>query len=428
MDRSFGQFPPTTGMYLVSCLLKSDAAQMVQCLRQSFLRGRFMRLLVVDDAPDIATLLKLAFQLDGYAVDTALAGEQALEQASIHTYDVAILDLNLPDLDGMDVCRRLRAEQPQLLIIMLTARSSRREIIAGLDAGADDYLTKPFNYEELVARVRALLRRDMRVRQPLLQCGDLALDPAAGWAWQAGQRLSLSRKQFRILEYLMRRRGEVVSQEDLLEHVWNAEANPFTNTVRVHINALRRALNDTAAQQRYIETVVGQGYRFDDFAHPPDLTETLSPPMYASSTQPDESEARRNTMATRSWHDQLANAPKLLIVDDAPDITQLLVVYFHQAGFNTMAAYAGRAALDLARQTGPDLIILDLGLPDMDGLDVCREIRQTSSVPIVMLTKRNAEQDRQQGLAAGASAYVTKPFDAHNLQAVVRSLLSQPAQ
>jgi DNA-binding response OmpR family regulator len=386
-----------------------------------------MRLLVVDDAPDIATLLKLAFQMDGYAVDTALSGEQALELAAVHEYDVLILDLNLPDLDGIDVCRRLRSDQPRLLIIMLTARTARDEIIIGLDAGADDYLTKPFDYEELVARVRALLRRDMRVRLPLLECGDVKLDLATGSVWQAGRRLSLSRKQFRILEYLMRRRGEVVSQEELLEHVWNAEANPFTNTVRVHMNALRRALGDTAAHPRYIETMVGVGYRFDDFARRPTLTETLSTPAYASSMAIEESATRRNAMSTRSWQDQLANAPKLLIVDDAPDITQLLVVYFHQAGFNTLAAYDGRAALDLVQRTNPDLIILDLGLPDMDGLDVCREIRQTSTVPIVMLTKRSTEADRQQGLAVGANAYITKPFDANDLQTTVRSLLNYSA-
>jgi DNA-binding response OmpR family regulator len=385
-----------------------------------------MRLLVVDDAPDIATLLKLAFQLGGYAVDTALSGEQALEMAAVHEYDVVILDLNLPDLDGVEVCRRLRAEQPQLLMIMLTARITKDQVIAGLDAGADDYLTKPFDYEELVARVRALLRRDMRVRLPLLECGDLKLDPAAGCAWQAGSRVSLSRKQLRILEYLMRRRGEVVSQEDLLEHIWNAEANPFTNTVRVHINALRRALGDTAAHPRYIETVVGLGYRFDDFAHRSHLTGTLSPIAYASSTVIDESETGRNTMSAQSWRDQLANAPTLLVVDDAPDITQLLVVYFHQAGFNTLAAYDGRSALDLLQRANPDLVILDLGLPDMDGLDVCRGIRQASAVPIVMLTKRNAEAERRQGLAAGANAYITKPFDAYDLQTAVRSLLNYP--
>jgi two-component system, OmpR family, response regulator len=383
-----------------------------------------MRLLVVDDAPDIATLLKLAFQIDGYAVDTALCGADALELAAIHDYDIMILDLNLPDMDGIDVCRQLRTENPRLLMIMLTARTAKDAIIAGLDAGADDYLTKPFDYEELVARVRALLRRDMRVRLPIVVCGDLKLDPAAARVWQAGCRVALARKQFRILEYLMRRRGEIVSQEDLLEHVWNAEANPFTNTVRVHINALRRALGDNAAHPRYIETVVGVGYRFDDFARQGELTETLSAAAYTSSIAPGQPDTRRNTMATRSWNDQLDSAPKLLIVDDAPDITQLLVVYFHQAGFSTLAAYDGRAALDLAQRANPDLIILDLGLPDMDGLDVCRELRQTSAVPIVMLTKRNTEDDRRRGLSAGASAYITKPFDANDLQATVRSLLN----
>jgi DNA-binding response OmpR family regulator len=384
---------------------------------------RLMRLLVVDDAPDIVTLLKLAFQLGGYAVDTALSGEQGLELAAVHSYDVVILDLNLPDLDGVEVCRRLRAEQPRLLIIMLTARAAKEQVIAGLDAGADDYLSKPFDYEELIARVRALLRRDMRTRTPVLECGELKLDLAAGCAWLSGCRLPLSRKQFRILEYLLRRRGEVVSQEDLLEHVWNAEANPFTNTVRVHINALRRALGDTATHPRYIETVVGLGYRFDDFAGGGNLTETLSTKPYASSNTP-EAETGRNAMITRTWMEQLAEAPKLLIVDHAPDITQLLVVYFHQAGFNTLAAYDGRSALDLIRSAGPDLVILDLGLPEMDGLEVCREIRQSSAMRIVMLTRRSSEAERQQGLAAGANAYITKPFDADELQVTVRSLLS----
>jgi DNA-binding response OmpR family regulator len=206
-----------------------------------------MRLLVVEDAPDIATLLMLAFHVDGYAVDTAANGEQALELAAVHEYDVAILDLGLPDIDGLEVCRRLRADLPKLLIIILTARAEFEQRVTGLDAGADDYLTKPFDYAELCARVRALLRRDLRSREPLLQCGELTLDPAAHTAMQGQRRLALTRKEFGILEYLLRRRGEIVRQEDLLEHVWNAEANPFTNTVRVHVNALRRKLGDIAA-------------------------------------------------------------------------------------------------------------------------------------------------------------------------------------
>ena len=128
-------------------------------------------------------------------------------------------------------------------------------------------------------------------------------------------------------------------------------------------------------------------------------------------------------MSTRTWADQLADAPRLLIVDDAPDITQLLVVFFHQAGYNALAAYDGRAALDLFRRESPNLVILDLGLPDIDGLEVCRQIRQDSAVPILMLTKRGALEDRVQGYAAGADAYLVKPFLVEEVQAVVQALL-----
>ena len=144
---------------------------------------------------------------------------------------------------------------------MLTARSHPLERVSGLDAGADDYLIKPFSFEELAARVRALLRRDLRVREPLLQLEDLKLDPAGRVAWQGKRRLDLTRKELGLLEYLMRHPNEVISQEELLEHIWDAQTNLFTNTVRVHINSLRRKLVDDISHPRYIETVVGQGYR-----------------------------------------------------------------------------------------------------------------------------------------------------------------------
>lgn len=144
---------------------------------------------------------------------------------------------------------------------MLTARSQPDERVMGLDVGADDYLVKPFHFAELLARIRALLRRDMRVRTPLLQYEDVKLDPMARVAWQGNRRLELTSKEFSILEYLLRHQGEVVSQEALLEHVWDMQANPLTNTVRVHINSLRRKLTDMAETPRYIETSIGQGYR-----------------------------------------------------------------------------------------------------------------------------------------------------------------------
>lgn len=220
-----------------------------------------MRLLIIDDAPDIADLLARAFRDQGYAVDTAPNGDQGVGLASINEYDLVVLDLNLPDRDGLLICRDLRASCPQMLIIVLTARSRIEDRVLGLDLGADDYLSKPFAFEELAARVRALLRRDMRVREPILQHGDLKIDLAAQMVWQGTRRLELTRKEFGILAYLLRRAGEVVSQEDLLEHVWDADANPFTNTVRVHINSLRRKLGDSSAAPRYIETLIGAGYR-----------------------------------------------------------------------------------------------------------------------------------------------------------------------
>jgi DNA-binding response OmpR family regulator len=227
-----------------------------------------MRLLVIEDEPDIAHALEKGLRQRGYAVDVAYDGERGCLLAEVNDYDLVVLDLNLPGLDGLEVCRRLRASRPALLILMLTARSKPDQRVVGLELGADDYLVKPFYFAELVARIGALLRRDLRGREPLLCYADLKLDPAARVVWRGNQRLSLTAKEFGILEYLLRHQGEVVSQETLLEHVWDAQANPFTNTVRVHINSLRRKLGDVAETPRYIETVVGQGYRLGPLSRP----------------------------------------------------------------------------------------------------------------------------------------------------------------
>ena len=220
-----------------------------------------MRLLVIEDEPDIASALEKGLRQVGYAVDIALDGERGSELALVNDYDLLILDLNLPGVDGLEVCHRVRAECPSLLILMLTTRSRPDERVAGLDLGADDYLVKPFHFAELTARVRALLRRYLRVRVPLLQYKDVKLDPAARVVWKGNRRVELTSKEFGILEYLLRHRGEIVSQEAILEHVWDMQTNPLTNTVRVHINSLRPKLEDLAETPAYIETIVGQGYR-----------------------------------------------------------------------------------------------------------------------------------------------------------------------
>lgn len=220
-----------------------------------------MRLLVIEDEEDLVQALARGLRQEGYAVDVAFDGLSGLNLALINEYDLLILDLNLPEMDGLEICHRLRSTRPELLILMLTARSGPMERVVGLDMGADDYLIKPFLFAELTARVRALLRRDVRVRSPLLGYKDLQMDPTARVVWLGKRRLDLTGKELGILEYLLRHQGEIISQEALLEHVWDMKANLLTNTVRVHINSLRRKLEDMADTPQYIETIIGQGYR-----------------------------------------------------------------------------------------------------------------------------------------------------------------------
>ena len=220
-----------------------------------------MRLLVVEDEAPIADALARTLRRSGYAVDVAADGRAALRAAADADYDAVLLDLNLPHVDGMVVAHEIRQAQPDCYIIMVTARGGVGDRVAGLDAGADDYLVKPFDLEELEARLRAVFRRDRSARAPVLTHGDLTLDPATQRVTRAGVEVTLNRKEYGILEYLMRHDGKVVSQEELLDHVWDGETDPFTNTVRVHIMKLRRKVNDGFDGPPLISTLVGRGYR-----------------------------------------------------------------------------------------------------------------------------------------------------------------------
>ena len=224
-----------------------------------------MRVLVVEDETDLADAIARGLRRDGYAVDVAYDGDEALDKAGVNAYDVICLDLNLPGVDGLEVCRQVRAGGshdggPAPRVLMLTARDGTRDRVAGLDEGADDYLVKPFEFDELKARIRALLRRDAGRSGALLRVGDLELDTARHEARRDGRPLALTPKEFALLRYFMARHGEVLSQEDLLEHVWDENADPFTNTVRVTVMTLRRKLAE-AGEGQPIETVVGRGYR-----------------------------------------------------------------------------------------------------------------------------------------------------------------------
>lgn len=222
-----------------------------------------MRLLIVEDETDLADAIARGLRREGYAVDVAYDGETALEKASVNEYDLLCLDLNLPGVDGIDVIRHLRRDgggQTAPRVIMLTARDRVTDRVVGLDEGADDYLIKPFDFAELTARVRALLRRDPGGSGAVLQVGRFRLDTARHEACWDDHRLQLTPKEFALLRYFMSRAGQVLSQEDLLEHVWDEHADPFTNTVRVTVMTLRRKLAEAGADQP-VETVVGRGYR-----------------------------------------------------------------------------------------------------------------------------------------------------------------------
>jgi two-component system OmpR family response regulator len=219
-----------------------------------------MRVLIVEDHVKMAGLIKRGLRKEGMATDVVTDGEEALWRAQATEYDTIILDVMLPGIDGFEVCRRLRDEGVWTPILMLTARDAVRDRIAGLDGGADDYLIKPFSYSELLARLRALVRRGPVERPAELRVGDLRLDPARRQVWRGEAEIQLSPKEFSILETFMRRPGEVLSRFQLLEHAWDYEYENRSNVVDSYIRLLRRKL-DRPFGVESIETVRGVGYR-----------------------------------------------------------------------------------------------------------------------------------------------------------------------
>jgi two-component system OmpR family response regulator len=215
-----------------------------------------VRVLVVEDETKLAALLRQGLRREGMAVDVARTGEEALVRATATNYDVILLDVMLPGQSGLEVCRNLRAREVWAPTLMLTALDEVEDRINGLESGADDYLAKPFSFLELLARMRALIRRGAPPRPTLLTVGDLRLDPAARVVWQADRELSLTPREFAILEQFMRRPGEVLSRFELLEHVWDGSYENRSNVIEVYVGYLRDKLDRDA-----IETVRGVGYR-----------------------------------------------------------------------------------------------------------------------------------------------------------------------
>lgn len=218
-----------------------------------------MRILVVEDEHKIANSIKKGFEQESWATDVAYDGENGFDLASSEDYDLIVLDLMLPKMDGMEICKKLRSEGNNTPILMLTAKGEVGDRVNGLNNGADDYLIKPFAFEELLARVRALVRRPKETQNVELRITDLVLNTNTFQVINNGKEIQLSRKEFALLEYLMRNAGKIVSKENIIAHVWDYEADILPNTVEVFIGYLRDKIGDDL-----IKTVRGFGYRIDN--------------------------------------------------------------------------------------------------------------------------------------------------------------------
>jgi two-component system copper resistance phosphate regulon response regulator CusR len=224
-----------------------------------------MRILVVEDEPAASAVLAKGLREQAYAVDVASDGATALEQLHVNAYDLVVLDVMLPRLSGLEVCRRLRHGGSAVPVLMLTARGGLDQRVEGLDAGADDYLPKPYHFPELLARVRALLRRGPALAGAVLRAGDLEVDTRARRVARAGKPVAVTAKEYALIEYLARRAGDVVSRADIAEHVWDDSFDPMSNLIDVYIQRLRRKIDD-GHTSKLIRTHRGAGYALEPHA------------------------------------------------------------------------------------------------------------------------------------------------------------------
>ena len=221
-----------------------------------------MRVLIIEDEPGIVRMLERGLAAHGHRCVSAENGEEGMRLAEDETVELVLLDIMLPGLDGQEVLKRLRARRPGLPVIMLTARDELGDKVSALDSGADDYLTKPFAFEELIARIRALTRRTDQPQASKLEAGDLKMDLLSHRVWRAGKQIELSSREFALLEYFMRHPGQVLSRQQILSAIWDYAFDPGSNVVDVYVRYLRRKI-DRRGEPSAIATVRGSGYRFD---------------------------------------------------------------------------------------------------------------------------------------------------------------------
>jgi DNA-binding response OmpR family regulator len=466
-----------------------------------------MRVLLIEDDRAIAELLRQSLTAQHYLVEVAADGQAGWDLAETFEYDLILLDLMLPKLDGISFCQRLRHEKhtsSKLLncntpILLMTAEGASSSRVAGLDAGADDYIIKPFNLDELLARVRALLRRGSVERSPLLAWGSLQLDPSACQASYRGQPFHLSSKEYSLLELFLRHPQRIFSHGALIEHLWLLEDTPTENAVRAQIKGLRKRLKEIGIED-WLETVYGLGYRLKEFQVAKEATavdktdvpqQPTSPSLYPSNpiiplweqyraqysdrlfvieravsalqtnrlTEELRQQAQReahtlkgslglfdldNASETSGQIEQLLKTnllnqtqqayllePKklalpqrsqLLIVDDDIQLLNFLQSMLQPWGFQVALLNDPQQVWSRLEAVKPDLLMLDIEMPGVNGIDLCQRIRndpQLGDLPILMISANNDDETIQQVFMAGADDYVSKPIRAAELIARV---------
>lgn len=499
-----------------------------------------MKILLIEDDAAIAELLRQSLTAQHYLVEIAADGQEGWDLAEAFEYDLILLDLLLPKLDGIQFCQQLRHEghdrskslNQNTPILLMTAEDASSNRVAGLDAGADDYIVKPFDVDELLARVRALLRRGSVERSPLLQWGQLQLDPSACQASYQGQPFHLSSKEYSLLELFLRHPQRIFSHGALIEQLWALENTPTENAVRAQIKGLRKRLKDVGVED-WLETVYGLGYRLKelgvaqeaardktDVSHPPtpltppastpvsmfwqeyrtqycdrisiieqaisglqnsSLTEELrqqaqreahtlkgslglfdldhaselsrqieqllkterfdqqqqtqlveltsalrqavEQPLPETQSTPIAEVASFNTLPQRAG---LPQRSQLLIVDDDAQLLSVVQAMLQPWGFQIVVLSNPQQFWGTLKEVKPDLLMLDIEMPEVNGIDLCQEIRNNSQwedLPILMISASNDDETIQQVFTAGADDYVSKPIRAAELVArVIRRL------
>lgn len=399
-----------------------------------------MKILVVEDDASVAQILKILLTSHGYAVEVAADGQLGLSLAETFEYDLILLDILLPKLDGITLCKQLRAKKYQMPILLLTGQGGSGEKVAGLDTGADDYVVKPFDQEELIARIRALLRRGHISAQPILEWNALRLDPSRREVTYSNHALALTPKEYGLVEMFLRNPRLTFSLGMILEHLWTFEAAPGEDAVRVHIKTLRQKLKAAGAPIDLIETVYGVGYRLNplrDLAHSSQSASSQStsePAAIAPSTPgspsdfsvalPSANTAPLQSVAAVRIASDPAPTDVLVIATDAQTRSQLKTL-LDPEGIQTMLLDHWQTLQQTLAEISPHLLILAIDNSDLsgNGVALCQLIRQDDrwqTLPILLITPPPDADRIQQFFAAGANDFVSQPIAGPELLARVR--------